>query len=93
MIETLKIATTMAEVDQDVTSAISVLKDLNINNIIYESSMDLHWFMRIIKDNELSVAGVEIDEFNYPFHRDLALALNPKSVSYTHLTLPTILRV
>lgn len=82
MIETLKIATTLAEADRNVASAIGILKELNITNIIYQPDADLHQFINVIRDNELSVAGIEIGEFDYSYYKDLALTLNPKFMIY-----------
>lgn len=88
MIEELKIATFMAEADEKISSAIKIIKDTNIDNIVFTNTGEytLQEYITLMKASEIGVVGMDIKSeqsaFNYEYYKDLALALNPKFAIY-----------
>ena len=68
----------------------------NLDNEIKE--MFINKGFKIVKDKKIQIAKVEAEQFykvheTKPFYNDLCAYLSSGPVSYTHLTLPTILLV
>ena len=89
MIEELKIATTLAEADEDSASAISTLKTCDISNLMLTMDQSTIANVKHIRDlatdNDIGIAGLEYKDIwsvDYAQLKELSYMLKPKFVKF-----------